>query len=39
MSEFKNTMMDVIITIIYETRQNKDIIIAMLIGVLIEKIM
>ena len=28
MSEFKNIMMDVMITIIYETRKHKDIIIA-----------
>ncbi len=38
MSEFKDTMMDFIIFIIYETRKHKDTIIAMLIGVLIGKI-
>ncbi len=38
MNELKGMIMDFIIFIMYETRKNKDTIIAMLIGVLIGKI-
>jgi|TARA_R100001530_G_C4239361_1_gene134904 hypothetical protein len=39
MSELKEVMMDLIVTLIYEAKKHKDIIIAMLIGILIGKIM
>jgi len=39
MSELKEVMMDLIVTLIYEIKKHKDIVIAMLIGVLIGKIM
>ena len=38
MSELKQVTMDLIITLIYETKKHKDIIIAMLIGVVIGKL-
>jgi len=39
MSELKEVMMDLIVTLIYEAKKHKDIIISMLIGILIGKIM
>ena len=38
MSELKRVTMDLIITLIYEAKKHKDIIIAMLIGVVIGKL-
>ena len=38
MSELKQVTMDLIITLIYEAKKHKDIIIAMLIGVVIGKL-